>query len=104
MAALANPEVIALGPELTIACADSHRQALLSALAAAKADGPAPALDLSTVTCCDTAGVQLLLAWRTSLAERGWALQPTSASAELREVLGLYGLADLLAGTAGEPR
>lgn len=95
-------DVTVLGPELTIPHADAQRQALLAALDAAGSAGPAPALDLSGVACCDTAGVQLLLAWRTSLAERGWSLRlHGSGSAVLHEVLALYGLGNMLA--AAEP-
>lgn len=96
MSDAATTEAIALGPELTITHADAVRQLLLDALAAAGSDGPAPALSLSGVASCDTAGVQLLLAWRASLAERGWPLRLAGTSPALDDVLTLYGLSPLL--------
>lgn len=87
------PAPLALGPELTIAQAAAWRDALVDALCATEGD---LALDLSGVTDIDSAGVQLLLATRRSLAERGAALQLRTPSADVRAALAVLGLdADL---------
>ncbi len=63
---------------------------------AASADaGDAPALDLSAVSACDSAGVQLLLATRASLAGRGQRLRFGAVSPVVDEVLGRFGLRSL---------
>lgn len=88
---------LALGPELTIPFAAATRDTLFDALhtqgAAAQGD---LALDLSAVTEVDSAGLQLLLATRRSLAERGDALHLLAPSAPLREALAVLGLSHLL--------
>ncbi|GCL63651.1 STAS domain-containing protein [Pseudaquabacterium pictum] len=85
--------VLCLGAEMTIAHAAAHRDTLADALAAASGDLQ---LDLSGVSDFDSSGVQLLLAARRSLRERGRALQVVAASAAVQDALQLFGLADLL--------
>ncbi len=82
-----------LGPELTIAQAAACHATLLQALAAHSGD---LALDLATVSDFDSAGVQLLLATRRSLAERGDALRIVAASPAVNDALAHFGLQDLL--------
>lgn len=53
-------------------------------------------LDLGEVTDFDSAGVQLLLAARRSLAERGQRLQVATASPVVRDGLQVFGLQSLL--------
>lgn len=87
-----------MGPELTIAQAGQWREQLLAWMA----DGRTSlALDLGGVSDFDSAGVQLLLAARRSLAERGGSLNLTAASATVLDALRLYGLQDCL--PVGEP-
>jgi anti-sigma B factor antagonist len=82
-----------LGPDLTIGQAASAKDRLLSALA----DGRATLqLDLSSVTEFDSSGVQLLLATRRSLGERGGDLVLSGASPAVRDALALFGLRDTL--------
>jgi anti-anti-sigma factor len=89
-----------LGPELTIAHAASWHETLTGALAGHAGDLP---LDLAGVTDFDSSGVQLLLATRRSLAERGDALRIVAASAAVRDALATFGLLDLLpAARAGQ--
>lgn len=85
---------LALGPELTIPFAAACRDTLVQALASTAGD---LRLDLSGVTDVDSAGLQLLLCTRRSLAERGDALLIVACSAAVEEALGIFGLADLLA-------
>ena len=84
---------LALGPELTIAQAASCRDQLVDALCAA---GPDLALDLSAVTDIDSAGVQLLLALRRSVAARGGTLQLQRPSGDVRAALAVLGLDERL--------
>jgi len=91
-----NPEALTLGPELTIAFAASERERLAEAL---RKPDTGLALDLATVTEFDSAGVQLLLAARRSLAARGSSLQITAASAVVRDALSVFGLQALLPTT-----
>lgn len=81
------------GPELTIAQADAFRQDLLACLAGG---GAFPPLDLGEVERFDTAGVQLLLSLRRSLAGRGEALRLARASDPVAETLAFYGLQSML--------
>lgn len=92
---------VTLGPELCIAQASAARDTLLAALAAAP---QSLALDLSEVTDFDSAGVQLLLATRRSMEERGAALHITAASLPVRRALDLFALSELFALGAVEPR
>ena len=92
---------LALGPELTIPFAAATRDTLFDALhtQGAERGGAAQgdlALDLSAVTDVDSAGLQLLLATRRSLAERGDALHLLAPSAPMREALAVLGLSHLL--------
>jgi anti-anti-sigma factor len=89
----AAPPPLALGPELTIAFAAAARELLADAVQSGHGDF---ALDLRGVTDFDSAGVQLLLAARRSLAERGDALRLVGASPAVRDALRTFGLQDLL--------
>ena len=80
---------LALGPDLTIAHAATCRDALVDALCATAGD---LVLDLRGVTDIDSAGLQLLLATRRSVAERGAALQITGLSETAAEALAVFGL------------
>lgn len=82
-------EAVVLGPELTISQAAALRDALVDALCATAGDLQ---LDLGAVTEIDSAGVQLLLATRRSVAERGATLTLTAASAPVAEALAVFGL------------
>lgn len=84
---------IALGNEVTIAQAAALRETLLAALAKAPRE---LRLDLADVADFDSAGVQLLLATRQSLAQAGARLQVVAASATVRRSLELFGLEALL--------
>jgi anti-sigma B factor antagonist len=85
--------------ELVVHQAESIRQALLERLA-----NPAPlgALDFSQVTMLDSAGIQLLLALRRSLVARGESWRVASASDAVNDVLRVYGMMELVAGSSGE--
>jgi anti-anti-sigma factor len=87
-----------LDGELTIQQATAQQQALLEAVAACATH--ALMLDLSRIEACDSAGVQLLLATRLSLAQHGGTLQLDPVSAPVRAALHTYGLIDWL--PAGE--
>lgn len=84
--------VLTLGPELTIAHAAEWHQRLAEACGA----GTDLALDMGGVTDFDSAGVQLLLSARRSLAEAGARLILPSASATVRDALQVFGLGELL--------
>jgi anti-anti-sigma factor len=84
-----------LGPDLTIAQAAGWHETLTHALASQPGD---LALDLAGVTDFDSSGVQLLLATRRSLAERGHTLHVVAASTAVRDALATFGLHDLLPG------
>lgn len=89
-----TPAVAVLGPELTISQAAAWRDQMLEWLA----DGRATLrVDLGSVSEFDSAGVQLLLAARKSLAERGGHLQITTASSTVRDALRVFGLEPVLA-------
>jgi anti-anti-sigma factor len=92
----AAPTCLVLGPEMTIAHAAGWHAALAAGLQAAPAT---LTLDLAGVTDFDSSGVQLLLATRRSLAERGDALHIVAASPAVSDALATFGLQDLL-GTA----
>jgi anti-anti-sigma factor len=93
----AAAEPLVLGPELTIVQAAATHASLAQALA----DGPGDLLlDLGGVTDFDSAAVQLLLATRRSLAERGDALRLTQASVAVRDALDVFGLDSLLPAEA----
>jgi anti-sigma B factor antagonist len=80
---------LALGPEMTVAHAAELRERLLETIA----DGRATlALDLSAVTDFDSAGVQLLLAARRTMTERGGQLHLGAVPAPVRDALRLFSL------------
>jgi anti-sigma B factor antagonist len=91
MSTLDNPDsdAVRLGPELTIAQAAGWRDTLVDALCATPGD---LRLDLGSVTDIDSAGVQLLLATRRSVAERGATLSIVAASPSVAEALAVFGL------------
>jgi phospholipid transport system transporter-binding protein len=81
---------LALTGELTINEAAAKRKTLLQWVA----DEPAGTdLDLSAIEACDSAGVQLLLALRRTLAERGHGLKLRAAPDCVAATLATYGLA-----------
>jgi anti-anti-sigma factor len=84
------PDVpFSLGPEMTIALAAGHRDALLQALESGSGDF---VLDLGGVTDFDSSGVQLLIALRHSLAGRGRALRLVDASPAVADALQVFGI------------
>lgn len=83
---------LVLAGELTIAQAATQREALLAALAGCDA---VLTLELSGVEAFDSSGVQLLLAARRSIAERGGTLGLQACSPPVMEALRVYGLHDL---------
>jgi len=85
-----------LSGELTI----YHAAELKEALLPFAADAGAWALDLSGVTDVDSAGVQVLLAARRTLAARGAALRLTACSPAAQAVFSLYGIADAFGAVA----
>lgn len=82
---------LALGGEWTIAQAAALHEQLRDALAAGQLHW-----DLGTVTECDSAGVQLLLAARRSAQAQGAPLVIDPASPAVRSSLQRYGLDHLL--------
>ena len=87
-----TPQALPLGPDLTIGFAAAWRDTLADAVNA----GGDLTLDLSEVTDFDSAGVQLLLAARRSLVERGQRLHVAAASQVVRDGLQVFGLQSLL--------
>lgn len=86
-----------LDGELTIqTAADCHLTLLSSVNETAGGDAPGLALDLSGVVGLDSAGVQLLMAARHSLAAHGKTLHLAESSRCVDEVLATLGLADWL--------
>ncbi|MBI5257025.1 MAG: STAS domain-containing protein [Burkholderiales bacterium] len=79
--------------DLTVVAAAQQREALLQALAGAEGE---LVLDLGDVQAIDSAGVQLLLATRRSLAETGGSLSLRSPSRVVIEALQVYHLHALL--------
>lgn len=90
------PALLRLDGEMTIAQAAALRDQLLAVLDTAP-DGLG--LDLGDVEAFDSAGLQLLLATRNSLAERGLGLSLRAASAPVADALRVYGLQALLPDT-----
>lgn len=90
------PAQAALGPDLTIAQAAACRDALVDALCSGSGDLE---LDLSAVTDIDSAGLQLLLATRRSVRERGATLHLRNVSATVLDALAVFGLDARLAAT-----
>jgi len=91
---------LALGPDLTIAYAAECRITLANALAMNAGDLP---LDLSAVTEVDSSALQLLLATRRSLRERGHRLNIVASSPAVRDAACVLGLASLLASGGAAP-
>lgn len=96
MADLAGP-ALRIDTEMGIAAAAGLRETLVDAVTALPPGSAALQLDLSAVHDFDSSGVQLLLATRRSLAERGATLQVVAAGPAVRDALQLFGLAALLA-------
>jgi anti-anti-sigma factor len=94
-----NTEPLSLGSELTIVQAAALRETLLARLATAPRTLH---LDLGDVGDFDSAGVQLLLATRRSLADAGGRLVICAASASVRRNLEVFGLAGLLEAPSAE--
>ena len=78
--------------EMTIYSAQSMKEQLLTAAAGAAED---LLLDLSAVTELDTCGVQVLLLMQRLVGAEQRSLRLIEPSAEVREALGLCGLAGL---------
>lgn len=93
MGALADHDVVRLEGDLTIAAAAGQAAGLLGALDA----GRDLTLDLARVVDCDSAGVQLLLALRCSLAQRGRALRLAGVDGSVEAALDTLGLRDAFA-------
>lgn len=91
--ATSTPPPVALGPEWTINEAAQLRERLIACI---DASGGACRLDMSAVSACDSAGVQLLLAARRSAQQRGHQLELLQPSDAVRQSLLRYGLAPLL--------
>jgi len=89
---------IALSGDFSIVDAAALREQLREALNLGPGD---LALDLSGVESCDSAGVQLLLSLRRSLAARGDALHIARPADSVRHALATLGLHDLLTAPAG---
>jgi anti-anti-sigma factor len=86
----------ALGPDLTVSSAAEQRTRLQALLAEEPAGAAALQLDLSGITDIDSAGVQLLLATKHTLAERGRSLQLRSPSSVVTDALATFGLGAVL--------
>jgi anti-sigma B factor antagonist len=85
-------DALDLGTDLTIGQAAACRDMLLTAAS----DGRSVlTIDLSRVADFDSSGVQLLLAARHLMTERGGTLQVAAASRAVHEALAIFGLADL---------
>jgi anti-anti-sigma factor len=91
-----TPNAVALGPEMTVIHAESWRDTLVDALREHPGD---LALDLSGVTDFDSSAIQLLLATRRSVVERGHQLHITAASEAARDAFRVFGLAELFNGS-----
>jgi len=89
---LSAAAVLTIDGDFTIVRAAELREALLARLATAPSE---LALDLGAVSDFDSAGVQLLLATRRSLAEAGAQLHIVATSSAVRQALALFGLAAL---------
>jgi anti-anti-sigma factor len=90
---MSSRATLALHGALTIAHGAAQRELLLEAI---RPPGAELVLDLSAVEAFDSAGVQLLLATRRSLAERGDALRIVAASPAVNDALAHFGLQHLL--------
>jgi len=106
---MAAAPTLTAGAELTIVNAAAQQADWLAALAEidVAAGAGALALDMSAVTEIDSAGVQLLLALRASLAARGQALRLQAPGGVVLEALGTLGLQSLCMSQAllqGQPQ
>lgn len=95
---MTHPSPVVLDGELTITGAAGHHATLLAALAQ---PDEALVLDLSEVEACDSAGIQLLLATRRSLAAQGRALRLAGLSDSVVQALRTYGLEAMFRSQAG---
>ena len=86
-----------LGPDLTIPFAAEAHATLAQAI---QATTGTLVLELSGVSEFDSAGLQLLLAARRSLAERGLALRLAAPSDVVQDALRVFGLAQLFEAAA----
>ena len=82
-----------LGHDLTVVMAAQHHESLTKTLLARTGDLH---LDLSAVDEFDSSGVQLLLAARRSLQERGDQLHLLNPSSAVCDALAVFCLQDLL--------
>lgn len=89
-AAMSRSE-LSLEGDLTIYTATQQREALLAWVVSGTGSG---VVDLSHVLDCDSAGLQLLLATRASLAEQGCSMTLGNPSTAVREVLKTYALGE----------
>lgn len=87
----ANSTDLALEGELTIYSAAAQRDVLLAWSLTGSG-----VVDLANITDCDSAGVQLLLATRATLAKDGRALVLRDPSQPVREALLGFGLTPAL--------
>ncbi|MBK7614969.1 MAG: STAS domain-containing protein [Burkholderiales bacterium] len=92
------PTTLTLAGDLSIVDAAALREQLREALSNSTGD---LTLNLAGVESCDSAGVQLLLSLRRSLAARGGALHIAQPAESVRQALASLGLQDLLGASAG---
>jgi phospholipid transport system transporter-binding protein len=91
---MSESTVISLDSGLSIVEAAQQRDRLLQALAGAGGD---LVLDLTAISECDSAGVQLLLAAARTLRERGHHLQLRQPPEAVCQALASYGLDETMA-------
>jgi anti-anti-sigma factor len=87
---------LSLSGELTIGAAAAQHGHLLAALAPQADSNAELMLNLSAIEGFDSAGLQLLLAARNSLASQGRSLRLVEVSAPVQQALTTYGLDHLL--------
>ena len=85
-----SPPALAISGEFTIFTAADLKPRLLHAVIDAESEDVD--IDLSEVSEIDSAGLQLLLATRRSVAERGASLQITGLSGSAADALAVFGL------------
>jgi anti-anti-sigma factor len=90
---MSQAHLVSLQGALTILCGQAQRESLMAALEGHPGN---LLLDLSGIEAFDSAGVQLLLATRRSLEERGASLVLHDVAPAVRDVLETYGLHGLL--------
>jgi len=97
MGTTGTTHTLRLEGELTIQTAADWQLALLTSLnELGDAPGACLALDLAPLATLDSAGVQLLLATRRSLAARGQSMQLGASNRGVDDVLDTLGLGDAL--------